>query len=664
VAPARRGGYKAGNMEPSAVSLGQLAVRSSVITRTEYVDLSRRLREHAEAGDPVSFGRLLLQSGISGEALGLILSQGARASAVRCDGCGRAMPQAELAERGEVPCPGCGTLLLGFRAYVAGPQPTPAPADELLDEEAAGRTLDFRGVLAPSGGHARAPLDGDTTAFGEDTTVNFQGVIDAGGESPSQSDLEEQTFRFRGVLPIPADAIKGAPLGPDESAALLEQVRAPTLILPASQLPRSAHRPAPPPPSRTEQPAVPAPGARGAGSGGDTVAPGRIVPPADPAPRPAGDDPYGVGPGDTLDGFKVIRQLGEGAMGRVYLARQEALDRLVAIKLLHPTHAADKEFLERFQREAKSAASFKHPNVVMVHHAGRDANSSLFYIAFEYVEGGTLDDLLGEQGRLSEEEALGIARGVARALEFTESQGLVHRDVKPGNILLTLAGEPKLADLGLARETDRIDRITQPGIILGTPAYMAPEQALNEEEIDVRLDLYALGIVLWEMLTGFLPLDDASISTAALIGRHVKEDVPDVRLYRPVSDGTAQIVRGLSARKREERYPSPAAAVHDIERVQRGELPLGPHGQPSSSPQPGSSSAPAGLPKLARELVDSRAVTAELDPGDRPTAPLPEPPPSARARTEGPSRMPLVVLVLMTLAVVATAVVLHFTLRG
>jgi hypothetical protein len=278
-----------------------------------------------------------------------------------------------------------------------------------------------------------------------------------------------------------------------------------------------------------------------------------------------------------VGGFKLLKELGEGGMGKVFLARQTSLDRLVAIKVLQPELSADREFIERFDREAVAAAAFQHPHVVQVFERGVDATSGVHYIAFEYVDGGSLEDLIKSRGRLEEAEVLPLARGVAAALEFAESKGIIHRDVKPENILISRTNGAKLADLGLAKQQGQTN-VTQTGVVLGTPLYMAPEQALGEGDLDVRADLYALGLCVWRALTGLVPFDeDRTGSSLQILSRHIHQDLPDVRARNPgVSEPVAKVIGWLSARDRAQRYPTAAQAVRDLDLILTGRAPAGP----------------------------------------------------------------------------------------
>ena len=192
-------------------------------------------------------------------------------------------------------------------------------------------------------------------------------------------------------------------------------------------------------------------------------------------------------------------------MGAVYKARQKSLDRVVALKVLPPRIAKSATFIERFQREARASAKLCHPNLVQGIDVGQDPKSKLWYFAMEFVDGPTLKKLMKQERRLKEKRALEIVREVARALDAIHSVGMIHRDIKPDNILLTSAGEVKVADFGLTREVDDDAEMTQAGSAVGTPHYMPPEQVRGENDLDIRSDLYALGATLFHILTGKTP---------------------------------------------------------------------------------------------------------------------------------------------------------------
>jgi len=342
-------------------------------------------------------------------------------------------------------------------------------------------------------------------------------------------------------------------------------------------------------------------------------------------------------------GFELRRPLGEGGMGRVFLARQRSLERDVALKVLHPVLAGDVEFVTRFAREGRAAARFTHPNVVKVIDAGRDARNGVYFIAFELLSGGSLEERLeAAGGRLPEAEVLRVARAVGEALRFAEEHDLVHRDIKPDNILFDADDVPKLADLGLARPTrDDEKRLTSTGVIMGTPHYMAPEQALGEE-VDVRADLYALGLVLWRCLTGQVPFDeDGGASAMQVLSRRLDRTLPDVRDHAPeVSEETARLVTRLTARQPADRPASAAAFLRELGRRPSQRKPALPAGGPRSRPPWGAVAvvAAAAAPLvLAVALLsgsgetDPSAASPTTTPGaasPSPTSAAPSPPPA------------------------------------
>jgi eukaryotic-like serine/threonine-protein kinase len=266
-------------------------------------------------------------------------------------------------------------------------------------------------------------------------------------------------------------------------------------------------------------------------------------------------------PGDLIaDRYELEELVGSGGMSDVFRARDNQLDRRIAIKILHERYAADPEYLARFRTEARSVARLSHPNIVTVIDRGDDAGRQ--YIVFEHVEGENLKELVRRSGRLPVRRAIELALPVADGLAFAHQQGLVHRDVKPQNVLLSREGEVKVTDFGIARSLDVEHGVTQTGTVLGTGEYLAPEQA-SGKPVSPATDVYSLGIVLWEMLAGEVPFRGENFVAVAL--RHVNEPVPSLREVRPdVSPRLAAAVERALAKDPARRFPSMAALAKEL----------------------------------------------------------------------------------------------------
>ena len=263
--------------------------------------------------------------------------------------------------------------------------------------------------------------------------------------------------------------------------------------------------------------------------------------------------------------YEITSVIGEGGMAKVFLGTDRVLGRTVAVKVLSPQFAEDEAFVSRFRREAQAAAALSHPNVVSVFDTGSTGN--VHYIVMEHVEGRTLRDVIREGGKVLPQRAIEITETVARALAAAHAKGLVHRDVKPGNIMVTREGEVKVMDFGIARATSA-NTVTQTAAVLGTASYLSPEQAQGEP-VDARSDLYSLGVVLYEMLTGRAPFEgDSAVSVAY---KHVAEDpVPPRRHNADVPESLEAIVLKSMAKNPDNRYQSANELADDLHRARQG----------------------------------------------------------------------------------------------
>jgi serine/threonine-protein kinase len=249
-------------------------------------------------------------------------------------------------------------------------------------------------------------------------------------------------------------------------------------------------------------------------------------------------------------------------MSTVYRALDGTLQRQVAIKLMNREVATDSDQLERFRREARAVAQLSHPHIVGVIDAGEDEGRP--YIVFEYVEGETLKERIRRSGRLPIPEAVAYAIEIARALGAAHARHIVHRDVKPQNVLIDEEGSAKVTDFGIARTLDE-EGLTADGRVLGTTDYVSPEQALGQH-VTGQSDLYSLGVVLYEMLTGDVPFKGETQVAVAM--KHVREALPDVQSKRPeVSAALAAVVDNATAKRREDRYANDAELIADLEDV-------------------------------------------------------------------------------------------------
>ena len=335
----------------------------------------------------------------------------------------------------------------------------------------------------------------------------------------------------------------------------------------------------------------------------------------------------GGGNNRTINGRYALRGLlGQGGMADVELAHDNVLDRQVAVKILHNRYTDDPSFVERFRREARASASMSHPNVVGVYDTGTDDGRP--YIVMEYVAGRSLRDVLRRED-LTPQRAAEIAGDAARALHYAHERGLIHRDVKPGNIMVADDGQVKVTDFGIARAVTA-ETVTQTAAVLGTAAYIAPEQAQGER-VDARTDVYALGCVLYEMLTGRQPFSGDSAVTLAY--KHVSEAPrPPSELKPQVSPELEAVVLKAMAKDPRDRYQSAEEFFQDLQRAVGG--------MAVTAPLTGTAAFPAtqALTRQQPVVVEEERWVEEEEP---------------RRRGAGPGMVLLVLLVLAILALAA-----------
>ncbi len=261
------------------------------------------------------------------------------------------------------------------------------------------------------------------------------------------------------------------------------------------------------------------------------------------------------------DRYELRELAGSGGMSSVYRAHDRLLERLVAIKVLHEQYSKDPEYVERFRREAQAIARLSHPNIVTVIDRGEDEGRQ--YIVFEHVPGENLKEAVQRLGPLPVGRALALAHQAARGLAYAHQHGVVHRDVKPHNVLIDAEGTAKVTDFGIARSVGHEHGITETGTVLGTSDYLAPEQAAGQR-VDACSDQYSLGALLYELLAGDVPYPAPNVVTAAM--RHLNDPVPSVRSVRPeISPRVDAVVRRAMAKRPEDRYPTTDALIGALE---------------------------------------------------------------------------------------------------
>jgi eukaryotic-like serine/threonine-protein kinase len=359
--------------------------------------------------------------------------------------------------------------------------------------------------------------------------------------------------------------------------------------------------------------------------------------------------------------YRLEGRLGFGGMSTVHLAMDLRLERQVAVKLLAEHLADDPAFVSRFQREAQAAARLIHPNIVQVFDSGRDQGSDQYFIVMEYIEGQSCAEILRDDGWVEVPEGISIIEQACEGLDYAHRHGVVHRDVKPGNLLRSREGVVKLADFGIAKATEQ-SSITQVGSVLGTAAYLAPEQARGEEA-GPSADLYALGVVTYQLISGRLPYEASSLTELAL--KQQQEEPPTldtlVAAVGPEMADAVAIALALDPRDRYKTANEMRRALHDGARGIAPQRPSGgEHATHATTVLAGSRRGSRG----ARRAAPATAPTAALPPRKprqgtpRARAAATKPPPRARpARSGGRGRLVGILLALLALALVIVAIV-------
>ena len=322
-----------------------------------------------------------------------------------------------------------------------------------------------------------------------------------------------------------------------------------------------------------------------------------------------------VGPGQTFGSYEVLEELGRGGMGRVFRARHVTLEREVALKLLAGQFSEDEFYVQRFLKEARAAARLNHPGIVQIYDFGQVG--AHWYLAMELVEGRSLAHFLKTWGRFSEQNAIVLARQTLAALGVAHAAGIVHRDIKPDNVILGKKGVVKLVDLGLAKRIDD-PGASSTGFAAGTPYYISPEQIEGRADVDGRADLYSLGASLFQLVTGQVPFPGSS--SAVIMSRHLNERAPDPRTFTPeLSEGFCAAVLRLLARERDRRPKDAGEAEREFAALQAAQSPAAAAFHPLES---AGGAAPDGVPSTPspRPLPTPSNAGAASGPGTFPPA--------------------------------------------
>ena len=302
--------------------------------------------------------------------------------------------------------------------------------------------------------------------------------------------------------------------------------------------------------------------------------------------------------GVKLGGFVLEKLLGFGAMGEVWLARQLAMDRLVALKLLSREYTLDSSFIDRFLKEVRISAKMDHPNIITAFDAGCD--NDIYYLAITYVDGETLEDRFERIGALPEKEALKITMEISEALCYAWNDfKIIHRDIKPANIMIDRKGVAKLMDMGISKSANEGAGLTMTGTIIGTPYYMSPEQGTGDRELDFHSDIYSLGATLYHIVTGVLPFD--ATTALGIVSKHITEPLPSPLDKNPaVSEQCSSLIETMMAKSKEDRQASWEEVISDIRLVLDGKFPAS-----KPRPSPGDSLIMPAAETLSAKSVEN-----------------------------------------------------------
>ncbi len=314
-----------------------------------------------------------------------------------------------------------------------------------------------------------------------------------------------------------------------------------------------------------------------------------------------------------IPGYDILERIGLGGMGTVFRARQISMDRVVALKVLNESYGKDQQFIERFIREARAAGRLSHPNVIHVHDVSEE--NGVHYFSMEYVDGTTVKRLLKRRGKMEVDKALDITLQTAKALEYAHENNIIHRDIKPDNLMLTKDGVVKVADLGIAKTLHDASESGQSRRVFGTPHYMAPEQALGKE-IDARADVYGLGATFYHMLTGSTPFQGNTVTD--ILKAHIQTPLPPIREKAPdVPGSVVAIVERMMAKTTDGRYADMGKTIEALEEV-TAEREAEAEGAPAGDSPAGTT--PPGVKGAAKDAAAKQAGAKKRERSGRPGA--------------------------------------------